>query len=644
MAQRNVYKSQLPGFRASDIQLSFANYRAQADVAGEIIKRIDTVSDFALKKVNEQKVEEGTKYGVENAPTLKQVLETDAEDRKELFKDDKTIFNKAARAAQMGFIINEMTISAHRDFANAEIEANENNQSQTMYLQTLSNIKDEYVKVVSSINPDLAVELDAKLATKANTYYTSYIDKKIKENATQTKVLAMGFVTQELNDLEKIFSETNNYIDSDSGEQVYVSIENKILAKRKNLNNFIAKQKFTVAEATTILNNFDKAATRIKTDYVVNFVNTYAKGVDGGYNLYLKMSQPDAKIISDKKQKEGLATNDDIIYFEKAAMVQEILMTSDDNVKQDILKSLKESLDNTQAVRKSADDAINLEFDKVYRQASIDFITAYENRDTAGMNKALGVIQISKPEKYESYAKGITGFDLSTNPSTISTPGLVDELQLKINLGEIKDFSDILKYNGTGFETLDGQKFVLSPGDTNKLLGDFKTLQDKDMQDGLKLAKELLLEGVEPQILRLSTKVQDLEKLKKYNMVVADLVRAKRSGQRIDIDSFVKKTVDDANKKIEEEKKAKAVEGLSEYSAFSELTYTNAAGKEIQLPPLDENLTSEGAMKYHAFFTYYKNNLKLIEDIEGFNQGIWITDGRMKAFEQARRFFRKYGK
>ena len=52
MAQRNVYKSQLPGFRASDIQLSFANYRAQADVAGEIIKRIDTVSDFALKKVN----------------------------------------------------------------------------------------------------------------------------------------------------------------------------------------------------------------------------------------------------------------------------------------------------------------------------------------------------------------------------------------------------------------------------------------------------------------------------------------------------------------------------------------------------------------------------------------------------------------
>jgi hypothetical protein len=644
MAQRNVYKSQLPGFRASDIQLSFANYRAQADVAGEIIKRIDTVSDFALKKVNEQKVEEGTKYGVENAPTLKQVLETDANDRKELFKDNKTIFNKAAQAAQMGFVINEMTIAAHRDFANAEIEANENNQSQTMYLQTLSNIKDEYVKVVSSINPDLAVELDAKLATKANTYYTSYIDKKIKENATQTKVLAMGFVTQEINDLEKIFSETNNYIDSDSGEQVYVSIENKILAKRKNLNNFIAKQKFTVAEATTILNNFDKAATRIKTDYVVNFVNTYAKGRTGGYNLYLKMSQPDAKIISDRKQKEGLASDDDIIYFEKAAMVQEILITSDENVKQEILKSLKASLDDREGVIKSADDAINLEYDKVYKQASIDFIDAYENRDTAKMNEALGVIKIARPDKYESYAKGITGFDLSTNPSTISTPGLKDELQLKINLGEIKDFSEILKYNGTGFETLDGQKFVLSPGDTNKLLGDFKTLQDEDMQDGLKLAKELLLEGVEPQILRMSTKVQDLEKLKKYNMVVADLVRAKRSGQRIDIDSFVKKTVEDANKKIEEEKKAKAVEGLSEYSAFSELTYTNAAGKEIQLPPLDENLTSEGAMKYHAFFTYYKNNLKLIKDIEAFNQGIWITDGRMKAFEQARRFFRKYGK
>jgi hypothetical protein len=644
MAQRNVYKSQLPGFRASDIQLSFANYRAQADVAGEIIKRIDTVSDFALKKVNEQKVEEGTKYGVENAPSLSQVLETDAEDRKELFKDNKTIFNKAARDAQFGFVINEMAIAAHRDFANAEIEANENQQSQALYLKTLSNIKDEYVKVVSSINPDLAVELDAKLATKANSYYTSYIDKKIKESATQTKVLAMGFVTQELNDLEKIFSETNNYIDDKTGDQVYVNIENRILAKRKNLNNFIAKQKFTVAEATTILNNFDKAAERIKTDYVVNFVSKYAQGRTGGYNLYLKMSAAEPKLISDKKKKEGLATNDDINYFNEAATVEEILLTSDTNVKGSILKSLKASLDDKEGVIKSSDDAINLEYDKIYKQASIDFIDAYESRDTAKMNEALGVIRVAKPEKYESYAKGITGFDLSTNPSTISTPGLKDEIQLKINLGEITDFSDILKYNGAGFETLDGQKFILSPKDTNTLLGDFKTLQDKDMQDGIKLAKELLLEGVEPQILRLSTKVQDLEKLKKYNMVVADLVRAKRSGQRIDIDSFVKKTVDDANKKIDDEKKKKAIEGLSEYMSFSELTYTNAAGKEIQLPPLDENLTNLGAMQYHAFFTYYKNNIKLTKDITAFNQGIWDTDGRMKAFEQARRFFKNYGK
>ena len=217
-------------------------------------------------------------------------------------------------------------------------------------------------------------------------------------------------------------------------------------------------------------------------------------------------------------------------------------------------------------------------------------------------------------------------------------------MQLKINLGEIKDFSDILAYNGTGIVTVDGQKFVLSPGDTNTLLGDFKTLQDEDMQDGIKLAKELLLEGVEPQILRLSTKVQDLEKLKKYNMVVADLIRAKRSGQRMDIESFVKKTVDDANKKIEEDKKKKQVEKLSEYMAFSEMTYTNSKGVEIKLPPLDENLTSVGAMQYHAFFTYYKNNLKLTKDIDAFNEGVFATDARMKEFEEARRFFKNYGK
>ena len=33
-----------------------------------------------------------------------------------------------------------------------------------------------------------------------------------------------------------------------------------------------------------------------------------------------------------------------------------------------------------------------------------------------------------------------------------------------------------------------------------------------------------------------------------------------------------------------------------------------------------------------------------IKDITAFNQGIWDTDGRMKAFEQARRFFKNYGK
>ena len=124
MAQRNVYKSQLPGFRASDIQLSFANYRAKADVAGEIIKRIDTVSDFALKKVNEQKVEEGTKYGVENAPTLKQVLETDANDRKELFKDNKTIFNKKEGWVESKYLAETKVESNIKDSAKEVIKNN----------------------------------------------------------------------------------------------------------------------------------------------------------------------------------------------------------------------------------------------------------------------------------------------------------------------------------------------------------------------------------------------------------------------------------------------------------------------------------------------------------------------------------------
>tara|TARA_Y100000401_G_C8277261_1_gene201497 strand:- start:158 stop:307 length:150 start_codon:yes stop_codon:yes gene_type:complete len=48
-------------------------------------------------------------------------------------------------------------------------------------------------------------------------------------------------------------------------------------------------------------------------------------------------------------------------------------------------------------------------------------------------------------------------------------------------------------------------------------------------------------------------------------------------------------------------------------------------------------------MQYHAFFTYYKNNLKLTKDIDAFNQGAFATDERMKAFEQARRFFKNYG-
>jgi hypothetical protein len=78
--------------------------------------------------------------------------------------------------------------------------------------------------------------------------------------------------------------------------------------------------------------------------------------------------------------------------------------------------------------------------------------------------------------------------------------------------------------------------------------------------------------------------------------------------------------------------------------AFSEMTYTNSKGVEIQLPPLDENLTSVGAMQYHAFFTFYKNNLKLTKDIDAFNEGVFATDARMKAFEQARRFFKNYGK
>ena len=163
--ERLRYKSStIKGFSAGELQLSFADVRQKASMFDNLNKKLDSINDFAVKQLGEQKAQEGMMYGAENAPTVKQFLDANPDEREELLPGDKiTTFGKSARNTALSILSNQVLMNSQKLFSDAELNAVKNNLKPDEYMAQLNGIIEGSVEALMEVSPEAAIKLNAQL-------------------------------------------------------------------------------------------------------------------------------------------------------------------------------------------------------------------------------------------------------------------------------------------------------------------------------------------------------------------------------------------------------------------------------------------------------------------------------------------------
>ena len=185
--QRKIYRGSLVE-GASIPSVDFSQYKVQASGFDSLTQRLDAINTFALKGLNIEMEEAGKQYAAENPVSVEQFYNANPADRNNVIGGNKvTTYGKAIRATHINILSSDLAIKAQKDFMDLKIEAHILKTKGTpmtldMYKNKLDGIVNGYSEALLPVDADASVATQAKLATTANSYYTSYADDLIKDH------------------------------------------------------------------------------------------------------------------------------------------------------------------------------------------------------------------------------------------------------------------------------------------------------------------------------------------------------------------------------------------------------------------------------------------------------------------------------
>jgi len=155
---------------------------------------LDRLAGFAFKEAAEKAQREGAQYGVENAPTMEQVLKAQEAglSPSELFAKPGTYFGDAARKVQAQQVRIDFEAKARQnlDAVSSAIDSGafDFNKIQTE-IKAITTSNGSYRKVLSSIDADEALKFSASITSAGNAVYKKATDQYLKLVGMQNEKL-----------------------------------------------------------------------------------------------------------------------------------------------------------------------------------------------------------------------------------------------------------------------------------------------------------------------------------------------------------------------------------------------------------------------------------------------------------------------
>lgn len=182
--------------------LQYANIQEEIKQARSLNASLDRISEFAYKGAVKKAEEAGMQYGIENTPSLKQVMESikNKEKPSDLFQPSDTSFGEAARKIQVATFRTELEKEARASFTDIDAVVNSGNPYNMQEIDDeLNGIVDGHSKVLAGIDPEESAKYRQSITILGNATRKNALDRI----ANRIEAENLAKVDEELDNLKK---------------------------------------------------------------------------------------------------------------------------------------------------------------------------------------------------------------------------------------------------------------------------------------------------------------------------------------------------------------------------------------------------------------------------------------------------------
>ncbi len=187
------------------VNVAFPQYQVMASGMDSLNQKLDRINNFALKKLDKDMERAGIKYAAENPISTDQFLDANPDQKNKMVKGNpNTTYGSAIRATQLNLLTSQITMKAQNDFADLKTKAYANDMDLDTYTNELNAIVNGYTDAVLEVDGEASIVANAKLATTANTYLTSYSDKLLKDYKNMKDATVLSYSNQTIEEIPDI--------------------------------------------------------------------------------------------------------------------------------------------------------------------------------------------------------------------------------------------------------------------------------------------------------------------------------------------------------------------------------------------------------------------------------------------------------
>lgn len=341
--------------------ISFPQFQVVQSGMDSLNNKLNQLNNFALKKVDKEMEDAGIKYAAENPISTDQFLDANPDEKNKLIEGKKgTTYGNAIRATQLSLLTSQITMKASNDFANLKTLAYAKDMDLETFTTELNAIVNGYSDSLLEVDGEASIVANAKLATTANTYLTSYSDKLLKDYKNMKDATVLIYSNQSIEliaDIVKggaeqsINGPDNTPLMGEDGNPIKLSLDDILKLRKEEKQQELIVNGISKSDLLAWSKDWDARVIREKANFLFSeYVDTpmnYKAGTNHANQIYKQVQSGNFGGYENlKKIYESLPEDKQKEFRSKVAEWKQSIIKAKEDDDKAIVLDKKETVDN----------------------------------------------------------------------------------------------------------------------------------------------------------------------------------------------------------------------------------------------------------------------------------------------------------